>query len=529
MLQKELFNTLSEKKVILFISGYVFLLLFFCSHMSPLFYSNEWADVNIYFNVAKAMLNGRTLYTETFDHKGPFIFFIYGLGCLISDNSFLGMFLIQWAAWIAMVYFVYKLSRLYLDNVFSYIVAFIFPVFVMKIMKVGGSAEEFILVFECISLYYFVKYFKEKDALAHKPSTMFIHGLLCSMVFFTKLNLLVFWFFPLAAIFLNLLLKKEFKNFALNILAYLGGFLVVASPILFYLYYNDALQEAYSVYIELNRKYAELQSISGTIELILLRVVYLFIDPFSLFLMAMVGIFHFPLKHIKHTLGKYSLLLSGVFLYIIMFMSPVFQVYYPIVFLVFSMLGILSLFIYISKFVDVKRNITPAYIFIITVVFVYMGYSQGDLSGNRIAQNAIDLKPGLITQKLHDEIMKEKDPTLLNIGFGLGNSLFTTCNIVPNVRYFVSPNLTYESYPQLRDEQTKYIENKEIKFIVAQLSVLEDMDGSTKVQKRRNISNNKYFFNLPAFKENYELILADTVSNTIDEGGSEIYQLYKLK
>lgn len=527
MLNKEFFNTLSEKKILALLGFYLFFLLVICSHMSPLYYSNEWADVNIYFNVAKGIFNGKALYTEVFDHKGPLIFFIYGFGYLISNNSFFGMFLIQWTAWFVMVYFIYKLSKLYLDRVFAYIVAVIFPVFIIKMMKAGGSAEEFILVFECISLFYFVRYFKEKDASYHKPSVMFIHGLFCSMVLFIKLNLIVFWFFPLAAIFLNLLLKKEFKNFAINALTYIGGILVIAVPILIYLYVNDALQEGYSVYIELNRKYAELQSITSTIQLILLRVVYLFLDPFSLFFMTLIGVFWFPLKHIGHTLGKWALLLSGVSLYIIIFMFPVFQMYYPVVFLVFSGLGLLSLFVYISKCVKVEGQVSPVYLIILTTAIVYLGYSQSDLGNNRIASTAVELEPGLLTQKLHDEIMKEENPTLLNIGFGLGNSLFTTCRIVPNVRYFVSPNLTYESYPEMRDEQTKYIENKEVKFVLIPQSLL-NFDGSTKVQKRRKIGNQDYFLSLPAFKENYTLILSDTIINTIDEKSIEIHHLYKL-
>ena len=230
------FNSLTENKIIILLGCYVFFLLIICSHMSPLYYSNEWADVNIYFNVAKAMFNGRTLYNESFDHKGPLIFFIYGLGYLISNNSFFGMFLIQWTAWFTMVYYIYRLSKLYLDNIFAYIVVIIFPVFILKIMKAGGSAEEFILVFECISLYYFVRYFKEKSVSVHKPSVMFIHGIMCSMVLFIKLNLLVFWFFPLAAIFLNLLRKRAFKSFAVNMVAYIAGLLIIAIPILLYLY-----------------------------------------------------------------------------------------------------------------------------------------------------------------------------------------------------------------------------------------------------------------------------------------------------
>lgn len=82
-----------DKNILILLSLYSFLLLFFCSKMSPLYPINEWSDVNLYYNIGKAIFNGRTLYAEAFDHKGPLIFFIYGIGYAISNTSFIGMFL----------------------------------------------------------------------------------------------------------------------------------------------------------------------------------------------------------------------------------------------------------------------------------------------------------------------------------------------------------------------------------------------------------------------------------------------------
>lgn len=527
MIDKNFFNTLSEKKIVAAMFLYVFFLLVICSHMSPLYYSNEWADVNVYFNMGKAMMNGRTLYTEAFDHKGPFIFFVYGLGYLISNDSFLGMFLIQLIAWCVMTYFIYKLANLYIGKVWSYFVAAILPLFLIKIMKSGGSAEEFILVWECVSLYFFVKYFKDKNALEHKPSVMLVHGIMCSMVLFTKLNIVVFWAFPLAGIFLNLLIKKEYKNLILNVLAFIGGILVIALPICGYLMANNALDEAYSIYVELNRKYADLQGIGETIELLFLRMGYLFMDPLPLFLLAIVGTLYFPVRYIGNIIGKVVLVLSGISLYVVVSMSPVYQVYYPVVFLIYSLLGLLSLFLYVEGFVKTKQ-VSYTFLIIVSCVLAYAGYGQKELEDSKLANHIFKEKPGLLTQKMHDEISKEENPTLLNLGFGLGNSLFTTCNIVPNVRYFITPNLTYESYPDMRNEQTRYIENKETEFVVIPIPLKpEDMHSVS--PKRRKTGNQAYFLDLPAFKENYSLVLTDTIVNSIDHNSYEIYGLFKRK
>lgn len=527
MIDSKFFNTLSEKKIVITMFLYIFFLLVVCSHMSPLYYSNEWADVNIYFNMGKAMMNGRTLYTEAFDHKGPFIFIIYGLGYLISNDTFFGVFLIQLVVWCLMAYFIYKLANLYLGKVWAYFIAIIFPLFLIKVMKAGGSAEELILVFECVSLYFFTKYFKDRDPSVHKPSVMFVHGVMCSMVLFTKLNIVIFWFFPLAGIFLNLLLKKEFKNLILNLIAFIGGILIIALPICAYFIANNALDEAYSIYVELNRKYADLQGAAETIKILFFRVGYLFMDPLPLFLLSIVGIFYFPVRYIDNIIGKIVFILSGISLYVAVSMSPVFQVYYPVVFLVFSLLGLISLFLYIQGFVKTKK-VSYTFLIIISWVLAYIGYGQKELEDSRLANHIFKEKPGLLTQKMHDEIIKEENPTLLNLGFGLGNSLFTTCNIIPNVRYFITPNLTYESYPDMRNEQTRYIENKETEFVIIPIPLKpEDMSSAT--PKKRRIGNQEYFLNLPAFKENYWLVLTDTIINSIDHNSYEIYGLFKRK
>lgn len=525
MFNNVFFDSLSDKKIMGFILFYILVLLLFCSHMSPLYYSNEWADVNVYFNIGKAMFNGKTLYTEVFDHKGPFIFIIYGLGYLISNNSFFGMFLIELAGWFAMVYFLYKISNFYLGKAGSVIVAMILPVLLIKIMKAGGSAEEFILFFECISFYFFIKYFKDKDASVHDPRVMLLHGVLCSMVFFIKLNLMMIWFFPLAGIFINLLMKKEYKNFILNLITYILGFLLIAAPLCIYFYVNGALEEAYNIYIELNRKYAELQGLGDTLILLMYHSFYLYLEPLTMCLLLAVGVFYFPIKFIENKIGKWVLVLSGVTAVILIYMSPVYQYYYPIPLLIFSGFGVLGIFLFINKYIKADR-LSFQFVFIIAFILVYVGLSQKNLSELRMAGVLVN-NPGVLMQKSRNIIIQEENPTLVNLSFGLGNSLFTTCNIVPSVKYFVSPNVTYESYPDMRDAQEQYIKNKEVQFVIITQPVYRK--HTSRVSKERKVNNYDFFSTLPALRENYNLVAMDTVINTIDENMLDIYELYKRK
>lgn len=518
-------NSLSNRKIIGVLFFYVFILLLFCSHMSPMYYTNEWSDVNIYFNIAKAMLHGKVLYTEVFDHKGPFIFFIYALGYLISPTSFFGMFIIELAGWFAMVYFVYLTARFYLGKAGACFVAMILPALLIKIMKAGGSAEEFILIFECISFYFFIQYYNDENASVHKPKIMLVHGTMCSMVFFIKMNLMLIWFFPLAGIFITLLLKKEFKNLIANLLMYLLGFAIIAIPVCTYLYVNGALEEAYAIYFELNRKYAELRDFKDTLILLMWHTLYLYLEPLTMAFLALVGTFYFPFSYIKNKVGKWMLMLSGLTGLIIVYISPVYQFYYPLPLLLFSIWGVLGLFAYVNKFAKFE-SLSLKFVIIIGVAIMYTGFNHKEFSQLKIAGNLVS-NPGIMMQKSQRIIMQEKDPTLLNLNFNLGNGLFTTCNIVPSVRYFVTPNLRHSVYPQMRDAQEGYIRNKEVQFVLVAIPTMDKYTSLLRPRDKAYISNYEYFNSLPEFQQNYSLVATDTVINMIDEYGYDLYALYK--
>ena len=74
--------------------GYACLLMFFCTKSSPLYIINDWYDANAYFTMGKGMMNGAVPYRDLFDHKGPLLYLLYGIGYLIDSTGFFGIFLI---------------------------------------------------------------------------------------------------------------------------------------------------------------------------------------------------------------------------------------------------------------------------------------------------------------------------------------------------------------------------------------------------------------------------------------------------
>lgn len=498
---------IQEKKVILALFAYAFILLFFCSKMSPLYPINEWSDVNLYFNIGKMVNDGKIIYTEAFDHKGPLIFFIYAAGAFISDTSFFGMYIIESLAWALILIFTYFSAKLFVDKIRAILIALVYPIFLLWYTLSGGSAEEFIVVTQIISLYFFLKYFKEKDPVTHNPQYMILHGVMSSIAMLIKINLVIFWFFPLLAIFVNLFTHKEYKNLSQNIAAYLTGVFIIVIPCFTYFLTTNSFSEFWNIYINLNKNYAAIGGVAETIKNLGIRFYLLLRFETFYFSLILIGAIYFPLKYINKTKGKIGIILSFVCLYIIILASSKHVYYYSIPITIFIPLAL----IIFSKYLNIRA--TKKTYCILFVIVLVTSIKQKDFYGAEISSlilrresEALNKSEGIIFD-FAETIKKEQNPTLLNLGLDKGNAVFTEANIIPNVRYFISPNLPYDIYPNMRDEQTKYIENKDIKFIIMMSESI----------------NYGYFVNLKALDENYAIM------DSITDDENKTYYLYKRK
>ena len=71
------------------------LFLLVCTKSSPLYPMNDWVDVHCFFTMGKSILNGIVPYAELYEQKGPVLYFMYAIAALISDRSFIGVFLLE--------------------------------------------------------------------------------------------------------------------------------------------------------------------------------------------------------------------------------------------------------------------------------------------------------------------------------------------------------------------------------------------------------------------------------------------------
>ena len=479
---------------------YSILAVFFCSKMSPLYPINEWSDINLYFNIGKAIANGKVLYLEVFDHKGPMIFFLYAVGYLISNDSFLGMFIIESLAWITLSFTAYYTARLFLDKGYSFLVAVSFLPLFMSHTEQGGSAEEFIAVCIGISLYLFIRFYK--DPREHNYRYMFVHGIMWGIVLLTKFTLTIFWIPMLLAIGLILIQNKEYKNLVINIAVFLFGGLVVVVPIFLYFVATDSMANAIEAYITVNMTQAE------TSDSILVNLIVRFYQRLRFetieFSILLLGAIAFPLIFIRNIIAKIGLVLGFLLLFAVVFMINYFF-YYSIPYYIYGILGLIVIAYYLKRYIQIRFAWHLAVFFL----FIGLSVSIGEKNYFRLTSRELQRKdpPRGVMFQFADVVSKEKNPTLLNTSLDEANAIFTLANIVPNVRYFLTPNLSYAQYPKMRDEQEKYIENREVQFVVLS-------------SKARNY---EHFSSFTPLHENYELV------DTYTEYSYTDFYLYKLK
>lgn len=498
-----------HKNYLIGISVFTFLFLFFCSKLSPLYPTNDWSDVNIYFTIGKSIFQGKVPYTDAFDHKGPFIFFIYGLSSLISSTTFIGTFVIYLFLWITALCACYLLTIKALNNnrgISALTIILLFPLIGGK-MGYGGSPEELIfcliLLSSCLFSYYFIYRSSEQNYL----KDAFFYGVASAIVIFTKINLSAFFIPLLIGLFIHLLALKQYHNLRKNIVAYLLGLMVIALPISIYFYSNGALPDAFSIYITLNKDLSA-GSFSPANSFISVGWANLSnqlkTSPItSLFII--LGALVFPIVFIKNIIGKISFITSAIFLFASIYLSSIFHFYYPIPTFAFIPLGLIVVFKCVLYIYNIERHRLAIFaLFGLLILFPIYKVRFFGLSLNEIMRRE---NPITASYRFSNIISKEKDPTLLLITYEDVTNLYTLCSIVPNVRYFSALNLPFSKFPDLRNEQTRYIEEKTVQFIVAR-------NNSPQLYN--------YFNKLPAFKNNYTLI--DTY---IEHRFEEEYYLYK--
>ena len=481
------------------------ILMTFTSMTSFLFPIHTGVDQNCFFTVGKSMLDGRVLYRDIFEQKGPLLYFIHMVGALISRDTFIGVYLLQIINMAVLMYYFGKISDLFLSPSKKYIVSSVSALFIVisNCFSKGDNAEEFCMTFLAISIYHMLLLFKDKDKKPTMPMILF-NGILAGCILMIKFSMLGFhiaWVIVVGLIVFN---RRSFGHVVLMCFVFLGGMALVMLPFVIYFMANGALDDFFYVYF-----YSNIFLYSKSVS-VWYRIKMLFgMDIFRNFLLTPISIFGFvwfyrSKKFFTERFAKGSIIFTFLMLYTFVFIGGTRYKYYLLItgaFVVFGVISLVDLFEkHIEKLLQYKKI---AYTVLPSAFLLIM------LLGSNIKGFYFKPTDYYAQVKFAEIINQTENPTLLNYNFLDGGFFLKSETPLPDSIYFCKVNIPRENLPEMYIDQENSIVEKETDYVI------------TRTYKKE-ILEEKIDFE-PLY-QNYELI------STAYEGNDKYtYYLFKLK
>lgn len=246
-------RALTKEKGIALLACFVcaFLFVTLCSRCSFLYELNDWCDANAFLTEGRAMLQGKVLYKDIYEHKGLYICMLHMLAALISETSFFGVYILEVFAFTVFLFYTYKIMRLYVNK--NCILAV--PIVAGLVLSSyafcqGDSAEEWCTPLIIISLYMmlnFVKNKKDKTVKANKLLWI-IMGIITALILWTKYTLLTFHIGVCFFVVIFYLHRKDIVSIFKVAGLWLFGIIIGSVPLIIYFFVNDAFGDLWQVY-----------------------------------------------------------------------------------------------------------------------------------------------------------------------------------------------------------------------------------------------------------------------------------------
>ena len=229
----------SELRLNLCLSGYVVVLMLFCVLSSPLI-NRAATDSSVFITMGRAMLQGKVMYRDVFDHKGLYLYFLNALAALLTGKSLLGLFIIECVFMFMCARMVLAVLSRYADGVTAFIGTQIFLLVVCQRYAIEGGnlTEEYSLMFQVCAVWLLVK-----DNGRHSCSMMMLQGILAGIVLCIRANMIMMWGGIALVAGIDMLIHRDYRKLAGNIASGIAGMIVALMPVVAYVAANDSLSE----------------------------------------------------------------------------------------------------------------------------------------------------------------------------------------------------------------------------------------------------------------------------------------------
>ena len=426
------------------------------SKSSFLYLTNDWADTNIYFSIGKALINGQTMYTDIFDHKGTLMYIIYMVAAWMNQDSFFGVYLIEIIVMSINGFLLFRIGQRLEIKEKPTLVGIAFFMLAMcgsRCFWFGGSAEE--LCFPCFlyGIDQFIRLIKENQFNA------FHCGLAIAWIFWIKFTMVGFYVaFCIFAFIWVIHNRVEGRKIIRFILYGICGFLVLSLPLVVLMVAQGNLMDWFDTYINANLfRYGSIEESfpSRLLSMVYATLSYIRWNPWQALWCFATCVFLIVKKQWKMLLGLAILVIGSVFT--IYWGNSLF--YYGLPLFAFGSIGLLT---FSNGFTTHRPALYLKAITVLCGLFIPLFCSPTLVSTYRYPDyvNMLDKYGNLIRMESENESI-----SILNyraMDTGLENTAYT----VPQVKYFFTSNIPERTFALPYQEQDRYLREGLVDYFI---------------------------------------------------------------
>ncbi|SON73891.1 Teichoic acid/polysaccharide glycosyl transferase [Latilactobacillus sakei] len=469
---------------IIFILAYSLLVMLFVTKSSPLYYQNDWVDLNCFLTVGKGWHHGLIPYKDLFEQKGPVLYLIYLLADLITAKSYFGVYLIESVLFCCSLLLIYKIARYYSKKTHALLSVIIVPslLFMSPTFSKGGSVEELMMPTTIYLFYLLVKLAHQNFELSKLDYLM--SGMLFGCVLWAKYTLIGGYLGFFLALSISLIMQRKWRALWQSWSMILLGSVGISVIVLLYFKSQNALYDLYFNYFYANTNLYDGKHVDIVHKMIASVVYYMQTVNKSWLLYGMLII------------GLVVILVSNglfedvyiKFIYCTVYISMVVTVllglrlgYVMLPLMAFMVLPLIYLIKVASH--KIEELPLPICVFLGCLGLMMVIGSNTNINESRIFPNNqtvhID-KNGEKTnvyqtaqQNFAEIINKSHDQTLLNYR-NLDMGFYRASGVLPTTKYFMTNNIPHDQLPEILDTQNRLITQKKVNFVVLRLPINQD-------------------------------------------------------
>ncbi|MBQ9929527.1 MAG: hypothetical protein IJO72_01925 [Oscillospiraceae bacterium] len=443
------------------------LFLLVCSKSSPLYPMNDWVDVNCFFTMGKSILHGIVPYQDLYEQKGPVLYFMYAIAALISDKSFIGVFMLEVVTFGLFLYFSGKIAQIYLGKspMAYFIIVFLAALIpISPAFSHGGGCEELCLFMLTYSLYSVLLALNEKRLLTFREA--FVNGIFAAAVLYIKFTIVGFYM-GLAAFVLMWYLSDGFQWKAL--FTTIGQFLLGAgalSAVVFgYFAIHGAVGDFMEVYFYNNLNLYPQETEGTKWELIEKCLDTTLKNNSTYGWMIWLGILLFAMDIKAQWKGLIMAFMSFIGLAIGTYWGGRGYTYYGLILAAFCVFGLIA----IGKALQlVQGNLDfgkwlnstgMRSVIMIVLVFLLLNHSYDKSSNTYLMEYEKDDMPAYRFAKIINTV---EDARILNYGF-LDGGFYYASDVLPSCEFFCTLNI---EHPDMWQTHRNAMLNGEFDFVI---------------------------------------------------------------